>query len=143
METKVCGKCKIEKPVEQFAKRGQKWTSKCKQCHNEYYREYWKKSDSYIKHKERVKNYKKTNKIMLKAKEYGITETELQSLFDSLEDGKCQICNAREGTHIDHCHQTGKVRGILCGRCNTGIGMLGDNSAAVQKAAEYLRASEA
>jgi hypothetical protein len=40
--------------------------------------------------------------------------------------------------HVDHCHETGKIRGLLCHSCNTGIGKLGDNLEGLQKAVSYL-----
>jgi len=54
-------------------------------------------------------------------------------------DGKCEICgNAEEGLCVDHCHETGQIRGVLCRRCNRAIGQLGDNLEAVRKAVAYL-----
>lgn len=56
--------------------------------------------------------------------------------------GLCAIChgetNGQGDLHVDHDHVTGKVRGLLCSRCNTGIGMMGDNTALLRKAIEYL-----
>jgi hypothetical protein len=40
--------------------------------------------------------------------------------------------------HLDHCHVTGSFRGWLCGKCNTGLGMLGDNIAGLKAAIAYL-----
>lgn len=62
------------------------------------------------------------------------------------QDCACAICGAttpgggRRHFSIDHCHKTGSIRGLLCGRCNTGLGMFRDNPAALRKAAEYLTA---
>lgn len=64
------------------------------------------------------------------------------SLFN-LQYGKCRIC----GTHqselkaalcVDHCHKTGKVRGLLCHECNTGIGKFKDDKDLLIRAIEYL-----
>lgn len=41
-------------------------------------------------------------------------------------------------TNIDHCHETGKIRGVLCVSCNSGIGSLGDTTKGVKQALEYL-----
>lgn len=57
----------------------------------------------------------------------------------------CQLCGDDDRTTrlcVDHCHVTGKVRGVLCRKCNKGIGALGDTAEAVQRAADYLRAAE-
>lgn len=56
----------------------------------------------------------------------------------------CAICRQppqRERFDIDHDHVTGKFRGLLCGRCNKGLGLLGDNEEGVAAALEYLRRS--
>ncbi len=79
---------------------------------------------------------------------YGITVEEFDRLFDS-QGRKCAICgeeNLKDARgfrpHVDHCHQTGKVRGILCGRCNKGIGALQDDSRIIRRALDYLERSE-
>jgi hypothetical protein len=59
--------------------------------------------------------------------------------------GLCKSCVDRKlkienpAYDLDHCHETGTVRGLLCGRCNKGLGLLGDNEKAVMRALEYLR----
>ena len=57
----------------------------------------------------------------------------------------CEICNQLDSTGkqlaIDHCHKTGKLRGRLCSRCNTGLGMFLDSEALLQRAIKYLRDS--
>jgi hypothetical protein len=73
---------------------------------------------------------------------YGITLKERDALLAE-QSGTCAICGAdapggRGGWHTDHCHTTKKVRGILCTRCNTGIGMFKDNPATLAAAINYL-----
>jgi hypothetical protein len=92
---------------------------------------------------ERVRATQKASKRRFKLKQVGITEDKWQTTFDS-QHGLCAICqtklqrNGRE-VHMDHCHKTGKFRGILCHHCNRGIGMLGDNPDRLIRAAEYLK----
>ena len=60
------------------------------------------------------------------------------------QDGKCAICsNPQENRRlaVDHCHKTGKVRGLLCQGCNTGIGGLKDDTERIKKAIDYLKKS--
>jgi hypothetical protein len=78
---------------------------------------------------------------------YGISTEEYQALLDA-QGGACAICRststgARTGRFcVDHDHDTGRIRGLLCDACNRGIGYLGDTHDAVQRAAGYLRKAE-
>jgi hypothetical protein len=54
-------------------------------------------------------------------------------------DGLCIVCLKTPATHIDHDHDTGRVRGILCGSCNRALGLLRDDVEALLFAAEYVK----
>ncbi len=102
------------------------------------------KAKYYLEHKAQVLLKCWQNKIKRK---YKISsEDYFQMLAD--QNNSCGICKgANAGTkdsrfRIDHCHKTGKVRGLLCHKCNAGIGMLGDNFTSVNAAAEYLKKAE-
>jgi hypothetical protein len=60
-----------------------------------------------------------------------------------LQNNQCAICKEKfaKTPHVDHCHTTGKVRGLLCWQCNIGIGLLKDNIEVCLAAADYLRSS--
>jgi hypothetical protein len=69
---------------------------------------------------------------------WGLTLESYQSLHDG-QGGACAICGAKhERLCIDHDHETGVVRGLLCQLCNRSIGQLGDSFESVQRAADYL-----
>lgn len=75
---------------------------------------------------------------------YGITEEDFLSLYVE-QMGRCAICLDecdRDKIHIDHNHETGEVRGLLCGSCNRAIGYLKDNPLVVFRAFEYLSRKE-
>lgn len=55
------------------------------------------------------------------------------------KDGTCEICGVEGKVHWDHDHETGKFRGWLCVKCNTGLGKLGDNIEGLERALAYLR----
>lgn len=63
------------------------------------------------------------------------------------QGGKCALCDVEVGwkesgkkkAYVDHCHETGRVRGILCPKCNTGIGLLRDCPKMLEKAIRYLK----
>lgn len=71
-------------------------------------------------------------------RQYGITQSDFNNLVDS-QDGLCGICGDALGkVNIDHDHESGEVRGLLCTGCNTGLGHLGDSINGVEKALHYL-----
>ena len=72
---------------------------------------------------------------------YGITLADYDAMLEE-QDGCCAICKTdtiKGRFAIDHCHKTGKVRGLLCFDCNTGIGKLKDDPSLLLTAYEYLR----
>lgn len=81
---------------------------------------------------------------------YRITPSEYDALLSS-QGGSCAICGStkkkmRKGVElefpVDHCHVTGRIRGILCDGCNRAMGLLGDDGHRIQKAIDYLRDSD-
>lgn len=76
-----------------------------------------------------------------KGERYGLTQGELQAIYNRA-GARCEICRRTDvrpaRLHIDHNHDTGEVRGLLCTSCNTGIGLLKDNPEIVTAAAAYL-----
>jgi hypothetical protein len=74
-------------------------------------------------------------------RKYGITLTEFNQMA-ARQDYKCAICDSDDETlNLDHNHDTNKNRGLLCGDCNKGIGLLQDNPTVLTKAAQYISAS--
>ena len=82
-------------------------------------------------------------------KKYGITLYEVFKLWDE-QGGRCKICDSKiargdssrkdaSGLRVDHDHATGRVRGLLCVRCNSGLGNFLDNGGLLLKATAYLR----
>ncbi|MEU6196146.1 endonuclease VII domain-containing protein [Streptomyces sp. NPDC047061] len=68
---------------------------------------------------------------------YGLTEAERDAMVAS-QYGICAICLSAPPVHVDHCHKTGRVRGVLCFNCNSAIGKLRDDPDAARRAAAYL-----
>lgn len=61
--------------------------------------------------------------------------------LNNKQGGLCRICNKDNGSKrlaVDHCHQTGRVRGLLCGKCNSGLGFFKDNIEIISKAINYI-----
>jgi len=73
------------------------------------------------------------------AKKYGITSTDYIRMM-VVQDFRCPICEEEvEQFVVDHDHKTGAVRGLLCGPCNTGLGMFKDSTRRLAMAQNYLR----
>ena len=95
----------------------------------------------------REQNPAKTRDTDLK-RMYGITLEQWQEMFDN-QDGRCAVCGKEESAvhhsgkrrnlAVDHCHDTGIVRGLLCTECNRGIGSFRDNIEFLENAIRYLR----
>jgi hypothetical protein len=74
---------------------------------------------------------------------YGITGVEYDSML-AAQNGRCAICRSLPGRrrlHVDHCHKTGAVRGLLCVNCNHLCGVAFDDVKLLRKAVEYLTKS--
>jgi hypothetical protein len=79
-------------------------------------------------------------------KRYGLTAQEYEQLYKE-QDGCCKICkdsaplhsNNRTRLYVDHCHDTKKVRGLLCKNCNSGLGQFRENVKTMEDAIQYLK----
>lgn len=155
--TKICTKCGKEKPISEFAKdkrSGDGYTYWCKECRNEHNRKYLKENPEKAKEhndkwKERRKEYYKRpeNAIKLRnshlKRNFNITVEEYNQMFKE-QNGVCAICGSPEVSDrnfnlcIDHDHETGKIRGLLCNKCNRGLGYFLDNPKILENALKYL-----
>lgn len=91
--------------------------------------------------KKRTYCKKKTRKYKL-ASRYGISVEQYEDMLKE-QDNSCKICGKHEDEElhslaVDHCHDTGKVRSLLCMSCNTGLGLFKDNKELLIKAQDYL-----
>ena len=158
METKICSKCKLEKTVDKFSKDKNSstgYTYQCKECRNIKYKEYYINNPDKIKLKN-SNNWQKRKDFY--SSELGIASSRrshLKRVYNiSLEDyermsleqnHKCENCGNTEMNNknkvlcVDHDHTTGKIRSLLCGSCNTGLGSFKDNKELLLKAIKYLK----
>lgn len=119
---RTCSVCSVEKSLAQFNKSSQGQRSyRCNTC---------------------------TSKAFLRYR-YGITVKQFEDLVVS-QQGKCAICvkileinadgiSRTKNVAVDHCHKTGKVRGLLCKNCNVALGFMGDSIDTLLQAVEYLK----
>ena len=59
-------------------------------------------------------------------------------IMSNLQNNNCAICGEEVKLHVDHCHKTGKIRGLLCRNCNTSLGKFKDSPEILQNAITYL-----
>ena len=76
-------------------------------------------------------------------KKYGIGLADFDRMVKA-QEGRCLICRRlpERGLFVDHDHETGKVRGLLCHHCNIGLGMFRDNETLLLRTVLYLRGEE-
>lgn len=102
-------------------------------------------AEAHARAKLRSKAWYEANKSKVRpawrAARYAMTPAEVEALL-AKQGGRCAICGADDpgprGFVVDHDHATGRVRGMLCVKCNTGIGLLRDDPALLRRALEYL-----
>lgn len=88
----------------------------------------------YMENLERAKVTSRKNKLA----RYGLTMEAFDEMFQA-QRGECLICqDVMSKPAVDHCHASGKVRGLLCRKCNSALGLLKDCPETIRRAAEYL-----
>ncbi len=132
---KICSKCKkkkheIEFDKDKHTKSG--FRSHCKTCRKLY------KTNNKIE----ISYYNKVYRFNRLIKEFSITKDDYNKLFEE-QKGNCAICGRHQSEFkmalsIDHDHTTGRIRGLLCHICNTGLGMFKDQKDLLEKAIKYL-----
>lgn len=128
-----CRKCKTHKDVSEFRKDKYNRVRDCKSCLKAYYK---------------TKDYTATKRNFHYKTKYGISFQQFEDMCIN-NDFKCDICFKQcnmigkntprfSWLVIDHCHNTGKIRGLLCQHCNTTLGNVRDDVDLLQKCVEYL-----
>jgi hypothetical protein len=94
--------------------------------------------DGFTRRAERTRSKKAgTSRHYRLRQRYGINGADEQAMI-AVQRGLCAICSNAKAEHVDHDHETGRVRGVLCPGCNTGMGQLKDDPATLRRAADYL-----
>jgi len=136
---KVCTKCGLSKDETEF------YPAKAKRKDGsirEFRRSHCRACELTRKSK-RDKRTKKERAEYHQLKKYGITLDIKEELLRS-QGGHCALCPTKKPGgrnnkwHTDHCHMTGAIRGILCDKCNRGIGMLGESAERLLRASQYV-----
>lgn len=169
-DSRTCTACGGTKPICDFpASKGHR--SQCKACRSRATVEYQRNNrEAYRARQKRwraanpeaTRSYVRTYKACLDPekkqaklergkdryieRKYGLTRAQWNALY-AAQDGVCALCRipGRTGRHsklvVDHCHETGRIRGLLCGPCNVALGIFGDTEAALKRVFDYVRGS--
>jgi len=149
MPDKVCSKCKITKSFEEFhnaskSKDGKMY--KCIPCANEDSKAWIRANPDKNRASQRKRRTARLNKQRLTR--YGVSEEDYEKRLSD-QNGVCAICEEPETSRqngldiprqlsVDHCHATGKVRGLLCFACNSGLGSFKDKPERLRRDIAYL-----
>lgn len=152
---KECSKCNKEQPLSSFGvfkSKGKEYLrGRCNTCRSNMEKKARKENLEVFKERDRKKYIKavKKDKEGLAAKYkntrlkkmYGVTLQEFEDMALKL-NYKCEICKQKNKVHkdlvIDHNHNTGGVRGLLCSQCNSALGLLKDSPEVLSEALKYL-----
>ena len=121
---KQCISCKSEKVITSFVKSSKNKTgyiNVCKDCYRDY-KHKWRTTK-----KEHIREYRALYN-------YSLSKEEFKNL-----DKKCFSCGSEEKLAIDHCHDSGKVRGVLCSACNLALGLVKDNINTLSNLIKYIQ----
>ena len=133
---KTCHKCKESKALSEFHKDSRNIfgvVGTCKSCRCKHTTD-WQADQK----KNNLELYLKRRKSNTYKVKYGLTLEEI-NLIKKAQDNKCAICKTELISFVvDHCHTTGKVRGVLCSHCNIGLGNFMDDIAKLHSAIKYL-----
>lgn len=141
----ICKFCGLERSAEEFYATNK---STCKYCVNKKSIEsariraskdpdYWKKRGKKRREREGPEGALRSRNYRLKAK-YGLSHDDYLILAESQEN-RCAICGDLDDQMVvDHCHVTGNIRGLLCNKCNVGLGMFRDRPDLLTAAIDYL-----
>jgi len=150
VSSKACSVCKQVKPVSEYYKdltKAMGVSSSCKECINTKQAVFRSKNRELLR--ERARQYRENNPerasrlgkkrsydYVLK-KKYSMTRQQYEQMMTS-QDGKCLICREKAKLVVDHDHATREVRGLLCRKCNTALGLLRDSPLLANQAMVYL-----
>jgi len=124
---KICPDCEQRKSFEEFPRNRNSADGRhsyCKTCHNARGRETVQRLYGNSRHYHLVRKY-------------GVGASEIAELIEA-QRGMCAVCRERPASQVDHDHQTGRVRGVLCGGCNAGLGQLKEDPEIIRRAIAYL-----
>jgi hypothetical protein len=142
--TKRCRDCGVDRPLDEFPiQKGGRWGRHplCKPCRAaQERRRYERDRDAILAKAKADPTRRERARWRAIERKYGLTRHAYELLYVA-QKGCCAICDIRtDRLKVDHDHATGGVRGLLCERCNLGLGDFFDDAATCRAAAAYLLA---
>lgn len=139
---KQCVSCGQTKALNEFHRNNNNRTDgragKCKPCASAYNKKWQAENPEKAKASWRKAEAKSRDLHRRRASKYGLTREQLDAMILAAE-GRCELCGKEtENLHVDHCHSSSKVRGMLCLKCNTGLGNFNDDPELMKKAIEWV-----
>lgn len=141
---KWCPRCEKVQPVDAFRKRGNgRLKGWCSPCEATYQAEHAGSAEGREQRRRARAGWNTRSHGYFLKYRYGITLADYEALL-VVQGGRCAICATdKPGGNltkwsVDHCHDSAKVRGLLCAACNMGIGQLGDDPGRMRAAADYI-----
>src|SRR5262245_30768892 len=131
-DLKTCRHCLKLRPLTEFSpyrKSKDGYAYYCKACNAERIREWRRRNPA----KEAARRRRRLLRSL-----YKLTQSEYERMVRE-QRGRCACCGRARSLVVDHDHETGRVRGLLCTPCNSAIGSLGDTAAGLLRALAYLR----
>jgi hypothetical protein len=136
---KVCTDCGERKPITEFQKhrRGSQGVQpRCRPCANAKAAQWRAEHPYYSAQRTSAGYFRGTVRWRRIEQRYGLTEDQFHAM-EAAQDGRCAICGKKRRLVVDHCHASGKVRGLLCSPCNLAVGFM-ESAGWLQSAQAYL-----
>lgn len=158
--TKTCSKCGVEKPLGEFSRHARcedGRESRCKLCAKKYHATWHAahmdeqkayKAGYRDEHRDEIRAYNakyraehpdrvKTSNADWRQTRYGLTPEQYDAMYAE-QDGRCKVCDHKRKLNVDHDHDTGAIRGLLCHGCNVSEGLLDGDPARMRALALYV-----
>ena len=147
----TCTICLVTKLVSEFGKfkdataplTGWRYYSRCRECNREQCAAYGRNNRQ--KRNQRLREWRRSNPEAAKRgdrrdrlrRKYGLTEVGLSEIIKA-QNGKCALCFRSVELVVDHCHKSGKVRSLLCHRCNISLGWIESHPGIIERIQQYV-----
>lgn len=142
-QKKYCNGCGKLRPVDQWARNRSTrdgFGTQCKSCQKNRAAKHYKLNKEKVLLRLRKYNSSRGKYLSLE-KKYGLTKQQFEQMITDSK-GICNICKSifkKKEPYVDHCHDTKKVRGLLCNDCNVGLSRFKDNETFLLNAVKYLK----